>query len=612
MAEQRATTTTVKSIRIKLKNVNIKKKVQHAAVVPALDSEIGLKLIGHLPAEQLKSQALKRKAEFHLDNYPGPSASCKDIVDFLRKDGVRRACLPLLPRWDSSLELPLVADSSLLGAAEFSSKKFHSSNSIADGSREGASKATPTRCETLDSEQAVVEPGPKEFKDLSHQPGPSVTITRSPTELEKSMMQRPGSCTSDQATTSAFKPSFSDLPSGQQSHQQTRPGQGNATCSEPHVKRSLDGSVEGDRAAGGAEPSGVGVPGTATQAGPGCVLPPNFLGVGSPSVLYSTFNSLDPLELQMPLPPGLPTHEITEAKISSIISSAADLKRSGDALRGSAMSPWRVKSLSKYVEASLMYMEACEYMSRLPRTAERQRAASLYGQTADLLVTAAKLTETMRGAELCKEALRILSERLAAACSLRESTLMLAKFTDSATRVTRLLQMQSQNLSAAHGSQKMATPSPMKQRALAHLEQPSPDCSAVSSQDRLDSYTPLASNQPKPVPRKQMSSSTTAELEQAQVQMLSNARKLLRFTNMMRRSTMGFQAMIERSDLRENEFAKQACKHMAAMFMSAGMADGLRLLAHARGDMWLYVKDGSNSYPSVLPGVMFGSMWRMP
>ena len=40
--------------------------------------------------------------------------------------------------------------------------------------------------------------------------------------------------------------------------------------------------------------------------------------------------------------------------------------------------------------------------------------------------------------------------------------------------------------------------------------------------------------------------------------------------------------LIDRPDVRSNQFAKLACMHMAATFMNAGMGDGLQLIAHAR------------------------------
>ena len=69
---------------------------------------------------------------------------------------------------------------------------------------------------------------------------------------------------------------------------------------------------------------------------------------------------------------------------------------------------------------------------------------------------------------------------------------------------------------------------------------------------------------------------------QVQPKLLAAAQRIGRYTDLVRRSTIGYQTLIDRPDVRCNQFAKLACMHIAATFLNAGMGDGLQLIAHAR------------------------------
>jgi len=62
---------------------------------------------------------------------------------------------------------------------------------------------------------------------------------------------------------------------------------------------------------------------------------------------------------------------------------------------------------------------------------------------------------------------------------------------------------------------------------------------------------------------------------------LEQAKQVAKFSGLMRRSPLGFQAFIERADFRDSQPAKLASMHVAALSMDLGMADGFALISHA-------------------------------
>lgn len=95
------------------------------------------------------------------------------------------------------------------------------------------------------------------------------------------------------------------------------------------------------------------------------LLPPNFLEGEPSNSLSMEFANLGGYDFHMP-PSALPLPSGSRSSESSIkerIGEAQNTKRAGDALRNS-VGAWDVCSLGKYVEASLMFMEACEWMQQ--------------------------------------------------------------------------------------------------------------------------------------------------------------------------------------------------------------------------------------------------------
>lgn len=65
-------------------------------------------------------------------------------------------------------------------------------------------------------------------------------------------------------------------------------------------------------------------------------------------------------------------------------------------------------------------------------------ATDLYGQTAAFMVTSAQLVSAVRGSDLAKDAMRVLCERLAAICYLRQASHMAPRLEDYARRIGQL------------------------------------------------------------------------------------------------------------------------------------------------------------------------------
>eukprot|EP00798_Chlamydomonas_sp_ICE-L_P017684 gene17684-24038_t len=509
----------------------------------SLKEQVRLNAIGHLSPEDLKSQACKRKAEYGIQSYAKPHSTFSDIVAVLEC-----GCLPpglvLLPSWDQSLDIPLhgaLAERAL----EPPTKRRNHSPSLEASKLAFPSKPSSASLKILNSEQTELSRG----NDGSALVPPSEVREH---HLDKVHKQHDPS-NSDHLTATAFPLFVTDAHDAPSSVDPADHGQ----PLHPQDYSSTEAPVCTDAIRGPAQ--AMDTPSTSVQAGTGNILPSSFLSNTGPGSFALAGTCIDLEDLQMPILALPSSSDLTDEKINEIINVASELKRSGDSERGSRKYPWRVGSLSKYVEASLMYMEACESMLLLPKSSERSaRASSLYGKTADLLVYAAKEAGfNTRGAELGKNALRILCERLAAICLMREAVQRPSKFHETANRVLSLLQAQKKYQHPSSIGQHPVTPSPQKQEASEKVGEHSPDGSTVSSRvEAAGISTPMAPHQQQQVQQhSQMPASLKAELGQAHLRLIAAAQKVSRFSDMMRRSTNGFQQMIERPDLRSNPYA---------------------------------------------------------
>mmetsp|Transcript_40163 Transcript_40163/g.89110 ORF Transcript_40163/g.89110 Transcript_40163/m.89110 type:complete len:587 (+) Transcript_40163:120-1880(+) len=380
------------------------------------------------------------------------------------------------------------------------------------------------------------------------------------------IVQAPGSSSSDQATTLAYSmssPEHGELLVGPVS----APGSTKKQAPKAVVTTS---SIRNQPAA----------PSLSVQAGQGTILPSPLLELSGHSDAANSMRSISPFDLQMPTISRRSAEQITDEVVTRKVEAAQNVKRSADQQRGSVTSPWSIVALSKYVESALMFMEACEYILQMPKSHDRQvRVKGLYGATAELLSYAIKFVETAKGSDMAKEALRILAERLCAVCCMREAAHGANRYTSEATRIDTMLakykqqQKQQQPPAPAPGRNLPAGPSAgnaIKQAA--H----SPDDSTNSSQDVVS-----ASQQQQQLQRQQLTASMMAELSQVQQRLMGAAKQVARFSEMIRRSTINFQAFIERADFKTSNDAKLASMHMAVVCMDVGMIDGYKLIAHA-------------------------------
>ncbi|KAJ9534643.1 hypothetical protein QJQ45_002944 [Haematococcus lacustris] len=433
---------------------------------------------------------------------------------------------------------------------------------------------------------------------------------------------------------------------------------------------------------------------TAAQAGPSTLLPPCLLHLqGANDSLSSAFNSLGPNDLLLPNSVCCPTgQQGSQTHLDWLISAARARKREGDALRGSG--PWHMPSVSSMVEASLMFMEACDEKLRCPPSSQDrlQRqvclgVALLYQQTSSLLQWTSRACETMQSREAVKEALRILCERLTMTCLLREAQLTHGSLRQYADKVDLLVKTQQQRsqqpgttaaalpqtaakqvpctgtqpsaaaaaaAAVANPSQTavVAAPAPRLQfprrtaqpavpvQASQQLAQQRPDsqqlrqngphrvspaaveqaaskatqqaqqaaskaaaskaaaaaqqaaskaAAAAQQQAQLSPVDSVTSCQEQvalaqsaaPMPRP-VQINVSAELGAFQGKLLQSGRSVAKYAELLRKSTLGFQALLERPDIRASQAAKSACMHMAALCMDMGMGPPSRVVAHAR------------------------------
>lgn len=212
------------------------------------------------------------------------------------------------------------------------------------------------------------------------------------------------------------------------------------------------------------------------------------------------------------------------------------------------------------------------------------RASTLLVQTANLLQFTIKTCESMgKGAELAREVTRVLCERLAACCFIRESSCNAHRYTDYAQRIGQLLSRTAQQVASAatagaphggsHGGKGAG-------RKAGTGQQLSPTDSTTSCQE------PMAVAQSRGSGAHVRVGSThhanmAAELAPLQSKLAAAARQARANAELLTRSTNGLQALTERPDVRHNPIALHACAHMTALFMDMGMGDGAEVLAHA-------------------------------
>ncbi|PNH07944.1 hypothetical protein TSOC_005569, partial [Tetrabaena socialis] len=313
------------------------------------------------------------------------------------------------------------------------------------------------------------------------------------------------------------------------------------------------------------------------------VLPTSFLELPSLGGTALSFNSIGPFDLQLETEqrPG-----VADGRVDAHIEEARRTKREGDALFSRNGRVWGIKSLSKYVSASLMFMEAAEAMQREPPKRDRQsshssqpsqRAAGLYKQTAELLVHTVSFADSVKVNGVGKEALRLLAERLCAVCLMRQALLSLASFKSCAGRAQEALREHSKQQAAQGAGTGGAA-------GAAAGPQPSPEDSTTSSLHAAPGGPPTsaaaagAAGGSGGAPAQGLAGFGHEQV----TELLSYARTTVRFSEYMRRSSKGFEALLERSDVRSDQQAKLVCMHLAAVCMDMGNAPGQRVIHHAR------------------------------
>lgn len=114
--------------------------------------------------------------------------------------------------------------------------------------------------------------------------------------------------------------------------------------------------------------------------------------------------------------------------------------------------------------------------------------------------------------------------------------------------------------------------------------QPSPNDSTNSSQEVVvqgsragQPSAAAAARQPQLQQQQQQQQQQSETIQR----LMDQARQVSRFSELMRRSTLGFQTFLERPDFRNSQEAKLVSMHIAVVSMDFGMVDGFRLLSHA-------------------------------
>lgn len=99
------------------------------------------------------------------------------------------------------------------------------------------------------------------------------------------------------------------------------------------------------------------------------ILPPSFLQLqGACSSIASIFSAVTTAELQVPQ--TAPPSQSSEKMVESRLQAAKACKHEADQARGSK--GWSTRTVIKYVEAALLFIEACEYLVRVPGENKQQ------------------------------------------------------------------------------------------------------------------------------------------------------------------------------------------------------------------------------------------------
>mmetsp|Transcript_27522 Transcript_27522/g.70065 ORF Transcript_27522/g.70065 Transcript_27522/m.70065 type:complete len:548 (-) Transcript_27522:561-2204(-) len=505
-----------------------------------------------------------------LVGFPEPGAPASKIVEFFKQDAIPG---PTVRPWDDSLVLQHPAPSTR--APEDSARP---TKKVRTASTQECAKQSTISKPVLDAGRSCQATG------ALHAAGPdAVTGAKGhiPAACEE-VHNAPGSSSSDHATTSVFNqnPSPAEVqtapvavPQPVQVKAETRPAANMRRC---------DGCS------------------TSTQAGSGAILPTSLLQLHGASDVGEVFSSVGHSAMGVQLRPLIQqAYTLKDSDIEEMMENAKKVKREGDASRKGSHMLWTPHAVSLYLESSLLFMEACEAMLRQPRTSERiNKAAMVLVQTAELLQFTIRACESMgKGAELVREVTRVLCERLAACCFIREASCQTHKYTDYAQRVGQLLSRGApqaaagtSTAAAAHAAPRAAAPvasAPAGKQAGGKGvpgQQTSPNDSTTSSQEQLamaqsrGSGAGPGTHARAVVPQ---NVNVAAELGPLQAKLLTSARQIVKYAELVKRSTNNFQTLLERPDVRHNPMAKLACLHMAALCMDLGMADGGEVLAHA-------------------------------
>ncbi len=211
-------------------------------------------------------------------------------------------------------------------------------------------------------------------------PGPQPGLEPSSAKLGDGPSNPPSSNSSDQATTVGFQ-----LPSPEDAEhkgpacagQSGAPDRGQAASLHAPA-RSAGGAAPGpsslrqqqeQQQQHGRRPQGRAVE---VQAGRGALVSPALFELGALGVMPEAFRTITPFDFHMPASSIRPQHEVTNDLIRGIVAQAQDTKRQGDTEKGrERFKRWTIGSLSRYISAALQYMEACEYMLRLPQGPDR-------------------------------------------------------------------------------------------------------------------------------------------------------------------------------------------------------------------------------------------------
>ena len=219
----------------------------------------------------------------------------------------------------------------------------------------------------------------------------------------------------------------------------------------------------------------------------------------------------------------------------------------------------------------------------------------MYSSTAALLAFASSTAESSHGPDLAKEAVRILAERLCMVCQMREAVHSQGRINESLHRVQQLAsrlggqqgasqqqqtQQQQQNTASSVSSSQLSKSSQISKPHDAdeqRLNQPTPEAdSTTSTQEVLATHRQQLPNG-RPPPASAPASSNSVESLQ---RVLEHAKQVSRFASLLRRSPIGFQTFMERTDHSESQPAKLASMHIASISVDMGMVDGLTAIAH--------------------------------